>query len=199
MEKIDLKKIYPEHYKAKNKPQEVNIDAHNCLTISGMGAPERENFMQSIEAIYPVAFTVKKYSKTEGNDFVVPKLECFWWVEEGLEFNEETKNEWQWQLMIRMPDFVTNEHVDQAVEEVIRKKGMPFVNEVILQNINEGRSVQMMHTGSYYEEEGTIGEILEFMKNHGLEMNGYHHEIYISDPRKTAEEKLKTIIRYAVK
>lgn len=199
MEKLDLKKEDPIYYSAKRKPLEIAVEAHNCITISGMGAPERENFQNSIAALYPVAFTIKKYCKTESQDFVVPKLECFWWVEEGLEFNEETKNEWQWQLMIRMPDYVTNDHVDQAVEEVIRKKQLRFVNEVILSRIDEGRSVQMMHIGSYYQEETTINELLVFMKKHGLEMNGYHHEIYISDPRKTAEDKLRTIIRYAVK
>ncbi|MEP1779930.1 GyrI-like domain-containing protein, partial [Reichenbachiella sp.] len=109
------------------------------------------------------------------------------------------QNEWHWQLMIRMPEFVTNDHVDQAVEEVIKKKNLILANEVQLKPINEGRSVQVLHIGSYYQEEPSINKILDYMKLNGLEMNGYHHEIYISDPTKTAEEKLKTIIRYAVK
>ena len=101
--------------------------------------------------------------------------------------------------MIRMPDFVTNDHVDQAVEEVIKKKQVVLANEVQLRPIHEGKSVQVLHKGSYYEEGPSINKIMEYMKLNGLEMNGHHHEIYISDPTKTAEEKLKTIIRYAVK
>ena len=199
MEKIDLKKTYPDSYKAKRKPHEVNIDAHGCLSISGIGAPEGDAFQHSIGALYAVAYTVKKYCKMDSRDFVVPKLECFWWVDEGLVFSEETKDEWQWQLAVRMPDFVTTDQVDQAVEEVIQKKGMPLVNEVVLKKIREGRSVQMLHIGSYYEEEGTIKDIMGYIQTNGLEVSGRHHEVYISDPRKTAEEKLKTIIRYAVK
>ncbi|WP_109831124.1 GyrI-like domain-containing protein [Reichenbachiella versicolor] len=199
MEKLDLKKTDPNYYRARKKPQVLDFDPHCSLTITGIGAPEEDRFLQSIAAIYPVAYTVKKYCQRDSKDFVVPKLECFWWVDEGLEFSEDTKSDWQWQLMIRMPEYVTHDMVDQAVEEVVKKKGIPYVNEVILKPIHEGKSIQMMHTGSYYQEEETINQLMTYMQLNNLTMNGFHHEIYISDPRKTAEEKLKTIIRYAVK
>lgn len=199
MEKLDLQKAHPSYYKANGHPVEVDIEPLCCLSISGIGAPESELFQKSLAAIYPVAFTVKKYCKSDGQDFVVPKLEAFWWVEEGLIFDETPPTDWHWQLMIRMPDYVTDDHVDQAVEEVIKKKGIVLANEVQLKPIEEGRCVQMLHIGSYHEEQSTIEKIKSYIENNGLEMNGYHHEIYISDPTKTAEEKLKTIIRYAVK
>ncbi|MEO9802982.1 MAG: GyrI-like domain-containing protein [Reichenbachiella sp.] len=199
MGKLNLIKQHAAYYKANAKPVELEIEPINCLAISGIGAPDGELFQKSIGALYATAYTVKKYGKSDGTDFVVPKLEAFWWVEEGLIFDQTPQNEWHWQLMIRMPEFVTNDHVDQAVEEVIKKKNLVLANEVQLKPINEGRSVQVLHIGSYYQEEPSINKILDYMKLNGLEMNGYHHEIYISDPTKTAEEKLKTIIRYAVK
>ncbi|SMD38179.1 hypothetical protein SAMN04488029_3669 [Reichenbachiella faecimaris] len=199
MEKINLIKEYPAYYKANGNPVEIEVEQINCLTISGIGAPDGASFQNSIGALYAVAYTVKKYSTSDQRDFVVPKLEAFWWVEEGLVFEETPQEDWHWQLMIRMPEFVTNDPVDQAVEEVIKKKQIVLANEVQLKPIHEGKSVQVLHKGSYDEEGPSINKIMEYMKINGLQMNGHHHEIYISDPTKTPEEKLKTIIRYAVK
>lgn len=199
MDKINLIKEFPSYYKANGKPVEIEVEPINCLTISGIGAPDGDLFQNSIGAMYAVAYTVKKYCKSDDRDFVVPKLEAFWWVEEGLVFEETPQTDWHWQLMIRMPEFVSNDHVDQAVEEVIKKKQIVLANEVQLKPIHEGRSVQVLHTGSYHEEGPTIEKIMNYVKVNGLQMNGHHHEIYISDPTKTPEEKLKTIIRYAVK
>ena len=199
MNKIDLIREYPEYYKAKTTPEFVELSPMNCLAISGVSAPEDEKFTKSIEAIYPVAYTVKKYCKGDTRDFSVPKMEAFWWVDSGKPFEETPREEWYWQIMIRMPEYVTHDHVDQAVEEVIKKKGSSLANEVTLKQIDEGKSVQAMHIGSYDTEAHTISKILGYMEQQNLRMNGYHHEIYISDPRKTAQDKLKTIIRYAVK
>lgn len=199
MEKINLIKKYPDYYKANGKPIELDIEPIQILTMSGICAPEDEHFQHCIGAMYAVVYTVKKYCKTEQRDFVVPKLEAFWWIEEGLDFAKTPRSEWHWQLMLRMPDFVNHEHVDQAVEEVIKKKNIVVANEVQLKPMHEGKCVQVMHIGSYEEETASINKIFEYMKLNGLEAKGRHHEIYISDPTKTPEEKLKTIIRYAVK
>ncbi|MEO9964994.1 MAG: GyrI-like domain-containing protein [Reichenbachiella sp.] len=199
MEKLNLTKLDPAYYKANSKPVEINLSTIECLTISGVGAPHGDRFQQSIGVIYATAYTVKKYCKLDNKDFVVPKLEAFWWVEGDQIFEDTPQDEWHWQLMIRMPDYVTNDHVDQAVEEVIKKKKLGLANEVQLKPVNEGRSVQVLHTGSYEEEQPSINKIFDYMKLNGLQMNGHHHEIYISDPTKTPVEKLKTIIRYAVK
>lgn len=199
MEKLNLIKERPVYYKANSKPVELEIESTSCLTISGIGAPDSDLFQQSISALYATAYTVKKYCKSDHQDFIVPKLEAFWWVDEGQVFDQTPQNDWHWQLIIPMPDFVSNDHVDQAVEEVIKKKKVILANEVQLKPIQEGRCVQVMHIGSYHQEEASIDKIMAYMKINGLQMNGYHHEIYISDPTKTAEDKLKTIIRYAVK
>jgi hypothetical protein len=199
MQKLDLKKEYASYYKAGKDPQLVNLEEGKFLSLSGMGAPEDELFQKSIETIYAVAYTVKKYCKQLEKDFVVPKLECFWWVESDLPFGETPRKEWFWELLIQIPEYVDTLKVDDAISEVIKKKGILLANEVYLKKIKEGQAVQMMHIGSYEEEQVTIENIFEYMAMKNLEMNGYHHEIYISDPRKTAEEKLQTIIRYAVK
>jgi len=199
MEKLNLIKVYPAYYRANSKPIEVEVEPFNGLTISGIGAPDGQLFQASIGALYAVAYTVKKYCKSEDKDFVVPKLEAYWWVEEGLVFESTPQTDWYWQLVIPMPELVISDHVDQAVEEVIKKKQILLANEVQLKPIHEGKSVQVLHTGSYYKEEPSINKIMDYIKMNGLQMNGHHHEIYISDPTKTAEEKLKTIIRYAVK
>lgn len=199
MDKLNLTKTYAAYYKAGSQPEEIQVDPISTLTISGIGAPTGDSFQHSMAALYATAYIVKKYCKSDGTDFLVPKLEAFWWVEEGLIFDETSSDEWHWQLVIRMPEFVTDDHVDQAVEEVIKKKNIVLANEVQLKPLHEGRSVQVLHIGSYYKEEPSINKILEYMKLNRLEMNGRHHEIYISDPSKTVEEKLKTIIRYAVK
>lgn len=199
MQKLDLKKEYASYYKAGKDPQLVNLDEGKFLSLSGMGAPEDELFQTSIETIYPVAYTIKKYYKQSEKDFVVPKLECFWWVESDVPFAETPRKEWFWELLIQMPEYVDTLKVDDAISEVIKKKNILLANEVYLKKINEGQAIQMMHIGSYEEEQVTIENIFEYMGRKNLEMNGYHHEIYISDPRKTAQEELQTIIRYAVK
>ena len=197
--KLDLIKEFPSYYKAKSKPKLVALDAANFICISGISAPENELFQNSIEAIYPVAYTVKKYYKNTGMDFKVPKMEAFWWVESEKPFDETPRADWHWQIMIRMPEFVTKSKVEEAIQEVIAKKHLSLVAEIEFKEISEGKSVQALHTGSYEEEASTISKIMGFMEQNNLQMNGYHHEIYLSDPRKTAEEKLRTILRYAVK
>lgn len=199
MQKLDLRKEYASYYKTGKDPQLVNLNEGKFLSLSGIGAPEGELFQKSIETIYPVAYTIKKYYKQLEKDFVVPKLECFWWVESDVPFAETPRKEWFWELLIQMPEYVDTLKVDDAIAEVIKKKNISLANEVYLKKINEGQAVQMMHIGSYEEEQVTIENIFEYMELKNLEINGHHHEIYISDPRKTAQEKLQTIIRYAVK
>ncbi|MFY0654685.1 MAG: GyrI-like domain-containing protein [Cyclobacteriaceae bacterium] len=199
IQKLDLKKEYAQYYNASIKPQKLMVEEDKFLSLSGMGAPEDALFQRSIETIYPVAFTVKKFYKQQGMDFIVPKLECFWWVESELPFEETPRTEWFWELIIRMPEFVDTAKVDEAIGEVIKKKNISLANEVYLKKMEEGFSVQAMHIGSYENEKPTIDKMFEFMEEENLEMVGKHHEIYISDPRKIPEERLKTVLRYAVK
>lgn len=199
MSKLDLKKEYKAYYAAKNVPTLDEFGEIDYLILSGVGSPDGELFQKSIEALYSVSYTIKKFCRDERQDFIVPKLECFWWVESNKEFMDTPRDEWYWKLMIRMPEFVNTSHMKEAIQTVIEKKNVTLAGEVRLEEINEGKCVQAMHVGSYEKEAETIAKIFQFMQQEGLEINGYHHEIYISDPRKTPEEKLKTILRYSVK
>jgi hypothetical protein len=148
---------------------------------------------------YAVAYGIKFTCKSQDMDFVVPKMEAFWWVTGELPFDETPREEWHWKILFRMPDFVGKSEFDQAVKDGMNKGKLPSDHKVRFEEIHEGRSVQIMHIGSYDEEKESLDKLYAYMKEFGLEFNGYHHEIYISDPRKVAPEKLKTILRYAVK
>lgn len=197
MEKLDLTKAHPEYYKANKKISVVDLKTLKYLSIKGVSAPEAELFMKSIEAIYKVAYTLKKKYKSLGSDFTVAKMEGQWWVESDLPFNETPREEWYWNVLIRLPEFISKADVDEAVQLLV-PKGIPLVNEVDFYLMEEGKSVQTLHVGSYDAEEETIDKLLSYIDENGMKMNGYHHEIYITDPRRTPVERLKTIIRYPV-
>lgn len=199
MSKLDMTKAYPEYYKAKMTPQVVDLEPYYYLTIEGVSAPEDPLFESAIEQCYAVAYGIKFICKAQDMDFTVPKMEAFWWVTGGLSYDETPRNEWHWKIMFRMPDFVGDSEFKEAVTAALNKGKLSANHQLKFEQIHEGRSVQIMHLGSYDEEKESLDKLNAFMKEFGLEMNGYHHEIYISDPRKVAVDKLKTILRYAVK
>ncbi len=199
MNKLDLTKADKTYYTAKNTPQIIEVTPYDYLTISGVSAPEDDIFLKAIEAIYAVAYGVKFTYKEEGKDFVVPKMEGQWWVEGELPFDQTPRNEWHWKIAIPMPEFVSSKVVEKAIQHAIEKKGAAQISEVEFAPLNEGKAVQILHLGSYEEEASTLATLFKFVEDQGLEINGYHHEIYLSDPRKTAPEKLRTILRYPVK
>lgn len=199
MNKLDLTKTDKEYYTAKKTPQIIEATPYNYLTINGISAPEDDLFNNAIEAIYAVAYAVKFSSKEEGKDFVVPKMECQWWVEGAQPFEQTPRTEWHWNIVIPMPDFVKKPAVEMAIQSAIAKKGASQISEVQFRPLNEGKCVQILHLGSYDEEAPTLEKLFAFVSEQGLEINGHHHEIYISDPRKTEAHKLKTILRYPVK
>ncbi len=196
-QKIDLTKTDKLYYKATKEPLLLELPPIHYLSLKGMGAPEGSRFKASLEAIYPVAYAVKFYHKSLGQDFVVPKLGGQWWSEEQS-FEDTPREDWHWNLLIRMPDFVEKEVVEDCVATVIRKKGVKVASEIHLDTLEEGKCVQVLHKGSYEEEEKTIAKLMSFVHENGFELNGHHHEIYITDPMRTSEERLKTIIRYPV-
>ncbi|MEM6362227.1 MAG: GyrI-like domain-containing protein [Bacteroidota bacterium] len=199
MSKLDLIKTDKTYYLAKAQPQIIEATSYNYLTISGVSAPEDEVFIKAIEALYAVAYGVKFTYKEEGKDFVVPKMEGQWWVEGELPFEQTPREEWHWNIVIPMPDFVDKKTVESAVQTAIAKKGSPQTSEVEFKKLNEGKSAQILHIGSYEEEAPTLEKLFAFVAEQGLEINGYHHEIYLSDPRRTEPSKLRTILRYPVK
>jgi hypothetical protein len=197
--KFNLTKSYPEYYSAAFTPNLVELEPCNYLSIQGNSAPEHSLFVSAIEDIYAMAYQIKFIFKAEEMDFIVPKMEALWWVEGELPFEEAPKEEWHWNILIRMPDFVGEGEVKIASEVLIEKAKLQADHKVELVSLHEGKSVQVLHIGGYDEEEESISKIEKFMENEGLQFNGRHHEIYLSDHRKVATEKLRTIIRYAVK
>jgi hypothetical protein len=199
MTKLDFIKENKSYYKARKKPERVSFNKIPYLTLEGKGAPAESEFVDKVQALYPMAYGLKKYYKDIKMDFGVPKLEGLWWVEKDKPALEVPREKWCWKLMIRMPDFVTKDVFISIKPEVAEKKKNSIISEIKFEEIFEDQCVQMMHIGPYSTEPETIGAILSFIDENGLKINGLHHEIYLSDPRKTAPEKMKTIIRYPVK
>jgi len=197
--KLDLVKEYKTYYTAKITPEVVEFNEAQFLTIEGKGAPGSEEFTAKVEALYPIAYGVKKLCKKQGNDFGVPKLEGLWWVESDKPALEVPREDWHWKLLIRMPKFVTSEILQKAKAELVKKKSTELVKEIGFEKINEGKCVQIMHIGPYSTEPDSLSKMRKLMEKENLVENGLHHEIYLSDPRRVPEEKMKTILRQPVR
>ena len=206
---FDYKKEYKEFYQPKNKPSIIEIPAMNFLAVRGKGDPNQENgeYQTAIGLLYTLAYTIKMSKKSDHHidgyfDYVVPPLEGFWWQEgrEGIDY--EKKADFHWISLIRLPDFVTKADFDWAIEEATRKKKQDF-SKVEFLTYGEGLCVQCMHLGSYDEEPTTIAAMEAYAQAQGyvIDINNsrFHHEIYLSDPRKTAPEKRKTVLRHPIK
>ena len=206
---IDFKKTLKHLYVPKTKPSIVNIEKANYIAVRGSGDPNDENseYKQSISLLFPVAYAIKMSKKGDYKipgyfDFVVPPLEGFWWQEEIKGVDYANKQNFKFISLIRMPDFVTNEVFEWAVKQVTEKKKEDF-SKVEFFTYDEGECVQCMHVGPYDKEPETVAKMHEYMISEGYELDinetRFHHEIYISDVRKTAPEKLKTVIRHPIR
>ena len=207
MEKLDLTKQYKTYFTAKAKPELVDIETANFISITGKGDPSHKAFIEKIEALYPVAYAIKFDFKAKGKDFVVSKLEGLWWFDENQFPNKTMMNasidvprsEWEYRLLIRLPDFVTKNDFDKAAQIALAKKNVSLIHQVEFLEMTEGKCVQMLHVGPYSTEPKTLKEIGKFIEKNQLAKNGLHHEIYLSDFRKTEPRKLRTILREPVK
>jgi len=197
--KLDLTKEYKSYYTAKTTPEIVELGEAQFLTIEGEGAPGGEEFTAKLGTLYALAYGIKTLMKKVGRDFTVAKLEGLWWVESDRPYLEVPREEWRWKLLIRQPEFVTSETVEAARGEVLKKKGMALVNEVGFETMAEGKCVQILHIGPYATEPESLAKMRRLMEEQGLVPHGLHHEIYLSDPRRVSEERLKTILRQPVK
>ncbi len=206
---FDYKKEYKEFYMPKNKPGIVTVPSMNYIAVRGQGDPNAEDgeYKQSIELLYGIAFTIKMSKK--GNhqidgyfDYVVPPLEGFWWQENIAGIDYAHKENFKWISVIRLPDFVTREDFEWAVEEATKKKKTDF-SKVEFLTYDEGLCVQCMHIGSYDDEPATVERMDVFTEAQGYQPDfgegRFHHEIYLSDARKVAPEKLKTVIRHPIR
>lgn len=201
--KLDLFRIHKAEYAATRKPALVRVAKAAYLSIDGRGAPGSDLFTASIGALYGAAFTIKMTRKFAGNqDYAIGKLEAQWFSPRGsaadTEWTNLPRNEWEWRLMIRTPEFIAHSDLDAAVA-TLRKRGKDGALERLkLNSLVEGDCVQMLHLGPYEREPESIAAMREFAGSKGYSLRGPHHEIYISDPRRVEPPKLKTILRIPV-
>ncbi len=207
MEKLDLTRLYKPYYTAKNKPELLEIEPAKFISIDGRGDPSGSGFQADIQALYALAYTLKFISKEAGKDFVVAKLEGLWQFDEKaygeIKLWEAPvlipRRDWEYRLLIRIPAFISATDVEKAKEKLPFKKPGLQTDKLKYVEQTEGRSVQILHKGPFQNEPATLKLMDEFMIIHGLSRNGMHHEIYLSDFRKTDPEKLRTILRQPVK
>lgn len=199
-DKVDLYKAFKDEYVARRKPSIVEVTSAQYLSVTGSGAPGSERFTQAIGGLYTVAFTTKMQSKFAGRDYTVCKLEALWWTgRNNGDLTSKPPNQWKWQLLIRTPDFIEPSTIEGAIA-LLREKGKPEeVTWVSLQRIEEGRCVQMLHVGPYDQEQDTLDVMSEYAASQGLQTYGRHHEVYLSDPRRVAPSRLRTILRRPVR
>jgi len=202
MDKIDLKKELKNLYSPSGKEVAVvDVPKMNFLMVDGQGDPNTsKSYMEAIQALFSVSYTLKFMIKKEkGIDYAVMPLEGLWWVDDMSKFSMTNKDAWKWTAMIAQPEFVTKDMVARAIEQAGKKKALPALSKMRFESLAEGLSAQIMHTGPYSAEGPTIEKIHAFIKDNGYKMAGKHHEIYLSDPSRTAPEKLKTVIRQPIK
>lgn len=205
---FDFKKEYKEFYMPKQKPEIVTVPSANYIAVRGQGDPNEEGgaYKAAIAVLYAVAYTIKMSKmgdhRMEGYyDFVVPPLEGFWWQQgrEGVDYSD--KSAFRWISVIRLPEFVTKEEFDWAVSEATRKKKLDCSSAEFL-TLEEGLCVQIMHHGPFDEELATVAVMDAFLQENGcrndFSEHRLHHEIYLSDARKVAPEKWKTVIRHPI-
>ncbi len=202
MAKTDYKKEYKALYNPSAKEiSDVSVPRMNFLMIDGVGDPNTsQEYVDSIQTLYPVAYTIKfAIKKATGVDFGVMPLEGLWWSDDMSDFTSGKKDNWQWTSMIMQQECVTKEIFEKAVEEVKAKKNLVSIDKIRFESYDEGRAAQIMYIGSYSEEGPTIQRIHDSILSSGGKLSGKHHEIYLSDPRKSDPKKLKTIIRQPFK
>ncbi len=206
---FDFKKEYKEFYMPKNSPGIVMVPSMNYIAVRGTGDPNQEDgeYKQAIGLLYGIAFTIKMSRKGDHRiegyfDYVVPPLEGFWYMEGMNGIDYAHKENFLWISVIRLPDFVSEDDLRWAVNEATQKKKLDF-SKVEFLTVEEGLCVQCMHIGPYDDEPATVAMMHEFMEKKGYELDisdkRLHHEIYLSDARKVAPDKLKTVIRHPIR
>ena len=204
MTKVDFKKDFKNLYNPSAKQfSVVDVPEQHYLMIDGAGNPGTASaYQDALAALYAVAYTLKFMSKQDLNrDYVVPPLEGLWWAEDMEAFTTKLdKNAWLWTMMILTPDWITTEMYQAAVKKAEESKNPPALPLLRLEPYHEGLSAQIMYIGPYSDEGPTLHRLHhEFMPENGYAFNGKHHEIYLSDPRRTAPEKMKTVLRQPVR
>ena len=201
MEDLDLKKTLKHLYAPSKNFETVTVPEMTFLMVDGQGNPnDSPVYAQAVEALYSVAYTLKFALKKEvEKNYAVMPLEGLWWVPDMREFSTEDKDAWYWTMMILQPPEVTPERFQRACAEAGKKKDLPALPKMRLEPYTEGLAAQILYFGAYADEGPTIARLHAYIHAQGGTLSGKHHEIYLGDPRKTAPEKLKTVIRQAYK
>lgn len=199
--KLDILKKYRAEYVTPKAPVLLTLGPAKYLAFQGRGAPAGSAFQLAVGALYAVAFTIKMTRKFAGKtDYKVAWLEGLWWGSDPrAPFSVRSAKDWRWKVLIRTPTFVTARDLARAQKDLLAKGKAREVARVTLETIREGRCVQMLHVGPYAKEPATIEAMQAFAESKGYAFRGVHHEIYLSDPRRTAPSKLRTILRHAVR
>ncbi len=201
MTKVDFKKELKHLYRpSAKKIALVEVPEMQYLMIDGHGNPNTaQEYQDALATLYAVAYPLKFMSKKElEKDYTVMPLEGLWWAEDMTAFSLGNKDAWSWTAMIMQPEWITQEMVAATCEQARAKKNPPALDKIRLAKYAEGLAVQVMHIGPYAAEAPTIARLHAFMEDEGYTYGGKHHEIYLSDPRRAAPEKLKTVIRQPV-
>ena len=201
MKKIDFKKELKHLYSPSAKEAViVEVPKMNFLMVDGQGDPNTaQEYKDAIEALYAVSYALKfMMKKGKEVDYVVMPLEGLWWTEDMTKFTMENKDAWKWTSMIMQPHYVIEELVQRALEQVRKKKDLPALSVMRSESVHEGLSAQIMHIGPYSAEGPTIERLHNFIREKGYELRRKHHEIYLSDPRRSKPESLKTVIRQPI-
>ena len=199
--KVDFKRELHELYLPRREPSLIEVPEMAFLMIDGHGDPNTSaDYRKAIQALYAVAYTVKFTLKraADGLDFGVMPLESLWWVPDMSTFLTEDKSAWNWTAMIMQPEEVTAEIFEAACEQAAAKRSLPALELMRFEDFDEGLCAQVRYRGPYAEEGPTIERLHAFIAEQGYEPNGKHHEIYLGDPRRSAPEKLRTVIRQPV-
>ena len=204
MTKIDFKKELKQLYNPPiAKISVVDVPAMNFVMIDGTGDPNKsQEYQDAIESLYSISYALKFMVKKEKSiDYGVMPLEGLWWTDDMTRFTVDNKDIWKWTSMIMQPEYVSDELFTRALEQVEKKKGLPLLSRASFQNFHEGLSVQTMYIGPFAEEGPAVELLHNYIRDNDYIYDGLiqkHHEIYLSDFRKTAPEKLKTVIRQSV-
>ncbi|MDP2578867.1 GyrI-like domain-containing protein [Shimia thalassica] len=205
MEKLDFKKADKAFYTGKAGVWDMlDVPAWSFIMMDGQGNPNGPSYARALAALYPVAYAIKFASKAVGNDYVVPPLEALWWAENPDAFTQNRRDEWQWTVMLRVPETVTRDAFERgrgaaAAKLEKKKQDVSAISELRLATLSEGRCLQTLHIGPYTDEAPVLANLHDrVMPDLGVTFHGPHHEIYLSDPRRTDSQKLKTLLRQPV-
>lgn len=201
MEILDSRKKFKAFYQPKpGRVEFLDIPAMYYLMVDGTGNPNTSpEYSDCVSALYSIAYTQKfKIKKVKGIDYNLLALEGLWWMDDMNLFSVNNKDEWKWTMMISQPEIITGKEIFETIAELEKKKPNPALSRVRYELFNEGLSAQIMHIGPYSAEKPTVDQLHGSIAENGYRLRGKHHEMYLGDPRKTAPEKLKTIIRQPV-